>query len=403
LHLLDGLRVAVLNIDEVIEVIRTSDTADDARSRLMSVFDLSQLQAEYILELRLRRLTKFSVLELDQEADQLRLEIAELQQILADPSRLRSIVVAELTEVAKTYGDNRRTALVSDDGQVVSKTPVATELADAPAMVSVSPSGRLLRGIEPIDGWLNLETSLRSDLALITRGGQALRIHCSDLPPVSAEQSPTTDEIAGLPPGSVVAVLPWSSPDATIAVATALGTVKRVSAELPDREAVELIALRDGDTLVSAGLAQDADRLCLITSEGNLLVFAAEQVRPQGLPAGGMSGIKLQTGRVVGFGVAKAGSEPTLVTAANGSASLLGTDPGSLKITPVSAYPEKGRATQGVRCHKFLKGEDQLYFAAVAELGNLVDIDEQPMLDIAPDPRRDASGTKIATAILGAN
>jgi DNA gyrase subunit A len=305
--------------------------------------------------------------------------------------------------VAKAHGDDRRTALVSDDGQVVSKAPVATELADGPASVSISPSGRILRGVEPVDGWISLETSLRSDLALITREGKALRIHCSDLPPVTPEQAPTTDEIAGLPPGSVVAVLPWSSPAVTIAVATALGTVKRISAELPDREGVEIIALRDGDTLVSAALAQDSDRLCLITSEGNLLVFAAEQVRPQGLPAGGMAGIKLTTGRLVGFGVAKAGAEPVLVTAANGSASLLGTDAGSLKITPLGAYPEKGRATQGVRCHKFLKGEDQLYFAAVADLRNLVDIDEQPILDIAVDPRRDASGTKIATAILGAN
>jgi DNA gyrase subunit A len=201
----------------------------------------------------------------------------------------------------------------------------------------------------------------------------------------------------------VVAVLPWASPIATIAVATALGTVKRVSSQLPDREGVEIIALRDGDTLVSAALAEDADRLCLITSEANLLVFAADQVRPQGLPAAGMTGIKLQAGRVVGFGVARAGTEPTLVTAANGSASLLGTDAGSIKISPIGAYPEKGRATQGVRCHKFLKGEDQLYFAAISELGSLVDIDEQPILNIEVDPRRDASGTKIATAILGAN
>jgi DNA gyrase subunit A len=116
-----------------------------------------------------------------------------------------------------------------------------------------------------------------------------------------------------------------------------------------------------------------------------------------------MAGIKLQAGRVVGFGVARYGAEPTLVTAANGSASLLGTDAGSIKITPISAYPEKGRATQGVRCHKFLKGEDQLYFAAVADLGNLVDIDERPILEISIDPRRDASGTKVATAIFGAN
>jgi len=112
LHLVEGLLVAIVDIDEVIQVIRSSDTAEIARERLQAVFDLSQAQAEYILELRLRRLTKFSRIELEREADELRAEIASLEEILASDARLREVVSEEMAEVARTYGTPRRTILL---------------------------------------------------------------------------------------------------------------------------------------------------------------------------------------------------------------------------------------------------------------------------------------------------
>src|SRR5690606_31550422 len=116
LHLVEGLLIAILDIDEVIQVIRTSDTAEVARERLRSVFDLSHEQAEYILELRLRRLTKFSRIELEKEATELRREIAELEAILGDEALLRSVVSAEMADVAATYGTPRRTILLESAG-----------------------------------------------------------------------------------------------------------------------------------------------------------------------------------------------------------------------------------------------------------------------------------------------
>lgn len=104
LHLVEGMLIAILDIDEVIQVIRASDDTEAARQKLMQVFDLSELQAEYILELRLRRLTKFSRVELEAERDELKAEIERLLEILGSKDRLRGVVAAELDEAAAAYG-----------------------------------------------------------------------------------------------------------------------------------------------------------------------------------------------------------------------------------------------------------------------------------------------------------
>jgi len=116
LHLVDGLMIALLNIDEVIQVIRTSDDASSARDRLMTVFDLSEIQAQYILDTPLRRLTRYDRLELEREREKLQAEIAELTEILESESRLRGVVSGELADVAKRFGDPRRTVLLEGSG-----------------------------------------------------------------------------------------------------------------------------------------------------------------------------------------------------------------------------------------------------------------------------------------------
>ncbi len=118
LHLVDGLLVAILDIDEVISVIRSSDDTAAARARLMSVFDLSEVQANYILEMPLRRLTKFSRIELETERDELQRSIAELDRLLRDPGALRDLVSAELAEVASAHATPRRTVLLEGPAPV---------------------------------------------------------------------------------------------------------------------------------------------------------------------------------------------------------------------------------------------------------------------------------------------
>ena len=395
LHLLDGLQVAVLNIDEVIEVIRTSDTADNARERLRTVFDLSELQAEYILELRLRRLTRFSIIELEQEADQLRAEIAELEKLLDSEQLIRNQVARELEQVAADFGDPRRTQLIDSEGMTVSRKPVqVTEIEDSPAVVVLSPSGIAYRVTEATDHDIGLliPSSTRADVGFVTASGRAIRVHVSDLPTKTAGvtgELPDASSYLGLERDSVIGLIPWDTTE-TYALGTTQGVVKRLTGPLPDKAELEIIALRDMDQVVGIARSEDASQLVFVSSEGNLLVFDSSSVRPQGFGAGGMAGINLGGARVVFFGAGD-GSE-FLVTAANSTQALGATDPGSMKMTPLASYPKKGRATQGVRCQRFLKSEDQLYFAGLAKSGMVLDLDGKPISTPELDPRRDGSG-----------
>jgi DNA gyrase subunit A len=399
LHLLEGLQVAVLNIDEIIEVIRTSDTADGARTRLMQIFDLSELQAEHILELRLRRLTRFSVIELEAEADQLRKEIEALQSLLSSEQRIKQQIRKELEEVSEKYGDARRTQLIDASGMVlVKKAPVVTQLEDEPTFVCVTASGKLFRtATPPVDTnearLRVISTTTRSDIGLVTSDGVAHAVHVSDLPVATAgltQQLPTPESIIGVSNCRVVGVISWRE-EATYALGTAQGTVKRFAGPLPEKQEVSLIALKEMDEVVGVSISSEESELVFITSEANLLAFPAASVRPQGLPASGMAGMNIPSGRAICFGTAS--QDSVVVTVSNSSMALGGTDAGSVKLTQLAAYPRKGRGAMGVRCHKFLKGEDQLYFAALA-LSNptLLDLDEKPIQAPVVDQRRDGSG-----------
>ena len=136
LHLVEGLLLAMVDIDEVIQVIRSSDDADAAKSRLMAVFDLDEVQAQYILDLRLRRLTRMSRIELEAERDDLRRRIEELERILASADELDRVVVSEMDDVADRYGSPRRTVLldVDPDGSMHPVTAAGAEGVPAGAM-----------------------------------------------------------------------------------------------------------------------------------------------------------------------------------------------------------------------------------------------------------------------------
>src|SRR5262249_397901 len=144
LHLVDGLMIALLNIDEVIQVIRGSDNAAAAKERLMSVFDLSEIQAAYILDTPLRRLTRYDRLELEREAERLRAEIEELTALLEAESRLGDGVTGGLARVAERFADPRRTVLLEGTG-APRTAAVPLEVADDPCQVLLSSSGLVAR------------------------------------------------------------------------------------------------------------------------------------------------------------------------------------------------------------------------------------------------------------------
>ena len=170
--------------------------------------------------------------------------------------------------------------------------------------------------------------------------------------------------------------------------------VKRVNPEVLNRDEWEVIGLKDGDEVIGAvELATGEEELCFISTDAQLLHFPASGVRPQGRSGGGMAGIKLGSGQRVAFFGAFDPADAVVVTASGSSTALPGTEAGAVKVTPFTEYPGKGRATGGVRCHRFLKGEDTLVTAwagpgparAAASSGAPVDLPEA-------NGRRDGSG-----------
>src|ERR1700751_632235 len=158
LHLVDGILIALLNIDEVIQVIRTSDDSAAAKQRLCQVFDLTEIQAQYILDTPLRRLTRFDKLELEREQETLRAEIAELTEILENEDKLKDLVGGEMADVAKKFGTPRRTVLTEAGAAVTAAVPL--EVTDDPCLVVLSQTGLLARIL--LDGQRDPERVLAS-------------------------------------------------------------------------------------------------------------------------------------------------------------------------------------------------------------------------------------------------
>ena len=255
-------------------------------------------------------------------------------------------------------------------------------------------------------------------MGAVTSHGRIVRLpvlHLPALPPTDGAPSlsggvPVSEVVALAPGESVLALVSLDPAAPTLALGTASGVVKRVTpGDAPaNKDAWEVISLKPGDEVVGATAVADDDELVLISSEASLLRFPASAVRPQGRVAGGMAGIKLAAGqRVVFFGATTPGSADddedrayAVVTIAGSATALPGTQPGSAKTTPLAAFPAKGRATGGVRAHRFLRGEDTLLLAWVG-LAPLRATGSagQPLMLPPVDPRRDGSGATLPAPI----
>ena len=421
LHLVEGLLIAILDIDEVIQVIRSSDDSEQARARLRSVFDLSELQAEYILELRLRRLTKFSRIELETERDALLAEIAELRELLGSDVLLRAVVATELEAAADAYGTPRRTLLMNaapPKPRATRGAAVDLQIADAPTVLVLSTTGRAVR-VDLGEGQelsvparrskhdailTTVVATVRAELGALTTEGRLLRFSPVDLPSVPSSSvqlaagAVLRDYLGITARGERIIGFVTFDSDVPIALGTAQGTVKRiVPSTLPVRPDLEVIGMKPGDTVVGAVEAPDDADIVFVTTDAQLLRFSASAVRPQGAPAGGMAGIKLGSGAsVLFFGAVKPDADAVVATVSGSDSSLPGTEPGRAKVTPFVEYPSKGRATGGVRAHAFLKGEDRLTVAWVGPSPAQA-VDPTGAVRKLPEPgaRRDASGQPI--------
>jgi DNA gyrase subunit A len=425
LHLVEGLLIAILDIDDVIAIIRGSDDAASARARLIEVFELTETQANYILDMQLRRLTKYSKIELEAERDELQTRIAELTEIIENEDLLRTLVGNELAEVAKQYGTPRRTILLSSSGVTATANAAPLEVPDDPCWVLLSSAGLLARteNAEPLPtegGRANhdviisaIRTTARGDYGLVTSAGRLIRANALDLPtvPVTANApnlqggAHVSELIAAAEPGERILALTRLGDDAaTLALGTRRGVVKRVNPELLNKDVWDVIRLDDDDQLVGAVELADEDvELVFISDDAQLLHFPAAGVRPQGRSGGGIAGIKLAAGRSAIFFGAVPSGEAVVVTVAGSGDALPGTDAGTIKVTPFAEYPGKGRATGGVRCHRFLKGEDALLFGWVGRAPAIAAADSGAPVDLpAADGRRDGSGAPASQPIVAA-
>ncbi|MEU6108037.1 DNA topoisomerase IV subunit A [Streptomyces albidoflavus] len=423
LHLVEGLLVALVDIDEVIRIIRDSENSAEARERLMGRFSLSDIQTQYILDTPLRRLTRFDRIELESERDRLTAEIEELSRILDSDAELRKLVSSELAAVSKKYGTDRRTVLLESSGAAAA---VPLQVEDTPCRVLLSSTGLLARTADasPLaeapkrvkhDLIVSaVAATARGEVGAVTSAGRLLRLQVIDLP-----QLPGTDTAPSLSGGAPVAefltldaderlvcltTLDESSPG--LALGTAQGVVKRVVPDYPShKEELEVITLRDGDRIVGATeLRTGEEDLVFITDEAHLLRFPASVVRPQGRPAGGMAGVKLSEGaRVVSFTAVDPAVDAVVFTVAGSRGTLDDSVQTTAKVTPFDQYPRKGRATGGVRCQRFLKGEDCLSFAwAGPAPAHAAQRDGSPAPLPELDPRRDGSGLSLPKPVAAA-
>ncbi|MYS26657.1 DNA topoisomerase 4 subunit A [Streptomyces sp. SID7804] len=423
LHLVEGLLTALVDIDEVIRLIRSSENSAQAKERLIERFSLSDVQTQYILDTPLRRLTKYDRIELEAEKDRLNAEIEELTRILDSDAELRKLVSSELAAVAKKFGNDRRTLLLESAGTPAAAVPL--QVADDPCRVLLSSTGLLARTAtdEPFADSAGAKrvkhdvivsavpATARGEIGVVTSAGRLLRLNVVDLPQLP-EVMPTPNLSGGAPLAEFVSLeddeevvclttLDESSPG--LALGTEQGVVKRVVPDYPsNKEELEVITLKEGDRIVGAVELRTGDEdLVFISDDAQLLRYPASQVRPQGRPAGGMARIKLTDGaKVISFTAVDPAVDAVVFTVAGSRGTLDDSVQTTAKLTPFDQFPRKGRATGGVRCQRFLKGEDCLSLAwagpaparAAQKNGAAVDLPE-------PDPRRDGSGVSLAKTV----
>jgi len=361
-HILEGLLIALANLDAVIETIRKSPDADAAMRRLMSRFSLSEKQARAILDMQLRRLAALERQKIEAEQRSLVERIGYLRSLLADPHKVLDLIREDLLEVAEKYGDERRTLIARDMSEDFSEEDLVPNEA---VLISITQRGYIKRqpaktfraqgrGGRGIRGHTTKdEDEVVMLLAAHTHDTILFFTNKGKVYSEKAYQIPDAGRTArGIAVINILHLAPTETVTAAIAVpdfsaaeyctmATRKGRIKRVA--LSEFAAVRpsgLIAmgLQDDDELGWARLTSGDDDILLVTEQGRALRFHESAVRPMGRPAAGVTGIRLRAGdRVTSMDIVEAGGDLLIVT-----------QNGFGKRTALAEYPRKGRATQGV-------------------------------------------------------
>jgi DNA gyrase subunit A len=374
-HILEGLRVALKNLDEVIELIKKSPDAETARQRLIKRFNLSEIQAQAILDMPLRRLAALERKKIEEEYRELLARIKELEGLLKSPKKMRQLAADELQSVKESFGERRRTQIATQARKKGQKHAVLTATDLAPhgdIWVCVSPQGMISRTADDKLPRLSgneaplfvVKARGRDTLYLALKNGECAAISVHTLPesarpsegaPLSAV-SPVREpkELA-----AVFAVPPKNERPAGwfVLTFTRQGYVKKSALEelsAPAAHLFTLVKVNAGDALAWVSFSRGDQEILMVTANGMAIRFSEESVRPMGLVAAGVLGLKLAAGDQVVSALCLPKTGDVLLVASDGAAKRLS----------LEQFPLQGRYGQGVQAWK-VAGKAHLIGAAV--------------------------------------
>jgi DNA gyrase subunit A len=396
-HIVEGLLKALDIIDQVINTIRSSPTTDEARNRLMSEFGFSEIQAQHILDMQLRRLTALEREKLQEEYDELMERIAYFRAVLSSPKMQYDIIKQELGEIKKKFADPRRTKIMAEEGEI----DVEDLIAEEDVVITISHTGYIKRvpattyrtqrrGGRGVQGAGTKEedfiehlfiTTTHHYLMFFTDRGRVFRIKCHELPEASRQaRGSAIVNVLQLTPGekvnTVIPVREVSDQESYLFFATKKGIVKKTSlSDYENVRATGIIAIKldDDDSLVGVKLTNGNAEIILVSSAGYALRFHEEEVRSMGRDARGVKGINLQSedDLVIGMDMVDPDSDLMVVTAK-----------GVGKRTPLSEYPTYGRGARGVTTIKLVaeKHGSLVAIKTVRDGNDLILVSEQGVL-----------------------
>ncbi len=361
-HILLGLKIALDNIDEVIKIIRSSKTVDEARQRLMQTFSLSEIQATAILEMRLQKLTSLEVQKIIEELEQIRKLIAQLKEILGSDSKIYGIISSELVEVKKHFANKRRTAI-----DIAESTSFDVEdlIADEDMVVSISNDGFIRRLPVEIykkqnrggkgvlgastkrDDFINLLTvaSMHDNLMLFSNKGKTFVLKTYEIPlATKTSRGKSLRGILNLTQDEFITAITWFDDfveNYYICMVTKTGILKKSDiADFQNAKKGGIIAinLKKNDELIDARIiSKDAD-VVIASSEGNLLRTNLSKMRSQGRQAAGIIGMRLEeSDAIIGMEVIADGHELFIIS-----------EKGYGKRMKFSLFTNKGRGGKGM-------------------------------------------------------
>ena len=417
-HIVEGLLRALDLIDEIIALIRASEDRASALAELqLEPFEFSERQANHILDMQLGRLTRLGRTRLEEELVELQERIKELEEILNNETQLRSVIKSELSEVREEHDTPRRSQIVFDEGDMevedlIDNEPVVITLSKGGYIKSVAADtfrtqGRGGRGVQGArlkeDDILVrvLTTTAHSYLLFFTNKGKVYRLKAYQVPMMDRTARGTAVvNLLQLEPDEVVEALIDTQEfvaDEFLLFVTRKGVVKKTAFTEYDKNRTNgLIAinLREGDELVRVIQVRASDDVILVSSAGQAIRFAGDQVRPMGRSAAGVRGMKLRPDDVVVAAAATSEDDQRHL--------LTVTEGGYGKRTPIDAYPRKGRGTMGVKGIKLTEARGASVIGA-----RMVDLDDEVIMvssggvlirtavsEIA-EQRRDATGVKV--------